>query len=218
MAISTSLSYVYGEYLMSPHITNATTRVNKNSFGRLINSYYGKHSLFKKTLPCVYNSGLLDFNEKSKDIAVSLDSLIYDKDLYHTKEKEELEEAVEGFVEDYNSLITSFSQTENQEFSQKTTMLDGITFMHNEELSAIGIVINDDQTLTVDPDVLKVAEVQKLESIFCGKDSYAGLIKERVDLLGKEALSLVAPTPKFYGENGTVNYSVFSGVLFSAYC
>ncbi len=218
MSFCNSLSYVYGAYLMSPHLSTAENSINKNSFGRLINSYYGKHSLFKKTLPCVYNSGLLTFNEETKDIIVSLDSLMNSKELYHTEEKEELEEALTAFVEDYNTLIQAFSDAENEEFAEKTGALDGISLLHSEALESVGIIRKEDQTLSLDQIEFQLADSERLQELFFGENSFAAAIKERAAQLGKEALSLIAPTPKFYEGNGIINYTIFSGVLFSTYC
>ncbi|MDO5521323.1 MAG: hypothetical protein Q4G58_12595 [bacterium] len=218
MAYNNSLSYVYGSYLMSPHINKTTNHVNKNSFGRLINSYYGKHSLFKKTLPCSYSSELLTFNEKTKDIMTSLDTLNDQQGLYTEENREELGKTLSSFVEDYNSLVEALGECGKDELKEKSCMLEGVSELHKEDLISMGIQINEDQTLSIDTDQINAADLSVMKKLFSGPNSYGTTIMERASQLGKEALSLVSSTPKFYQSSGSINYSVNSGVLFSTYC
>ncbi|MDO5291894.1 MAG: hypothetical protein Q4F05_04000 [bacterium] len=218
MAYNNSLSYVYGSYLMSPRISRNTNNVNKNSFGRLINSYYGKHSLFKKTLPCTYSSELLTLNEKTKDIATSLHVLQEKQELYSEEKREELGETLFSFVQEYNSLVEALGECEKDELKEKSYMLEGVSEFYKDDLLSVGIQINEDQTLNIDTDQIDTTDLSVIERLFHGQNSYGMAVMERASQLGKESLSMVSSAPKFYQSTGNINYSVNTGVLFSTYC
>lgn len=215
MVIGNTLPYVYGAYLMTPHLSSPSNNVNKNSFGRLLNSYYGKHSLFKKTLTCTNTSELLEFNEEVKGLRTSLSSLIENEGLYKEGKEEVLKEALAKFVEEYNAVRESFQTFEQEELQNKGNSMDAVTKAYEQQLLAAGIVCKEDGTLTIGEDGLSVKEA---EEVFLGEQSFASRLNSKAGILGQEALAMLSPVPKFYGENGSINYTVNAGTLFSTYC
>ncbi len=218
MGVGISMSYVHGAYLMSPHMTRPSNQVNKNSFGRLINSYYGKHSLFKKTLACSNSSSLLELNEDTKALQASATKLKQEADLYKAENQKQLEGTIKEFVKEYNQVVKSFAEIESKELCQKGNIIRENVKTKKEALADIGIQCEEDGTLTIGESGLDCTDIEAIKEVLQGERGFASYVGKKAETIGKEALSLLAPAPKFYGGSGSIQYLIHSGTLFSTCC
>ncbi len=70
---------------------------------------------------------------------------------------------------------------------RQTNNLIKYTSANESKLKEVGITINDDNTLSLDKDILKGSNIDDLTSLFKGSGSYASTISSRVSTLEKMA-------------------------------
>ncbi len=184
--------------------------IRKGSYERLINNYYGKNSLFKRALPFANNCHLLEINEATKDVELTLSNFLYDTEI-------DMESNTEDLVESYNKLLKSFDTLDNGVFSNRRNWLNSLTNTYSTELQRAGLMISEDGTL-----IKKSKEDQGLEaretlqSLFQREDSYGKHLLVRTVNIGYEALSSLSKSPKLYNSNGSHIYSIATGNLYNA--
>lgn len=107
--------------------------------------------------------------------------------------RDNIDNAVKGFVSTYNTFLSNISKVGNSIEGTFKTALNTITDEYKDKLSAVGITVGDDGRLTIDEDKFKAADVSKLKELF-GKDSkmLEGINTYSVDCAGivSKALSM----------------------------
>ena len=90
---------------------------------------------------------------------------------------------LQSFVDSYNEIIESSVDSDNNRILRNTLSMTNITKANSNLLSDIGITVNDDNTLSLDTDALKEANINDLKSLFLGSGSYADQIDSRASEL-----------------------------------
>ena len=185
--------------------------VRKGSYERLINQYYGKNILFKRTLPYAGNYQLLELNEKTKDVELSLSNLLKDPGTDN-------EGYTEDLVESYNKLIESFDSLENKEFATKKNWLTSLADTYSAELQKAGFLISEDGSLIRKNEEQSLEIEAAFQNLFHKQNSFGKHLLDRTLQISKEALSSLGHSPKLYSASGSFIYSVDTGTLFNDCC
>lgn len=81
--------------------------------------------------------------------------------------------AVKNFVNDYNDLLDSAGKATNSSTQRALRSMMNLSSSYSSQLEKIGITINKDNTLSIDEDVFRKADMKTVKSVFNGSNSYA---------------------------------------------
>lgn len=112
--------------------------------------------------------------------------------------------AVNTFVSDYNSAVEAGSKSSNKNVSRNTEYMTNLTGIYKNSLSDVGITIGKDNTLSVDENKLKSANIDTLKKVFNGKSSFAAHTGSRAASISSSAARAVS-TASTYGSTGRYN-------------
>lgn len=112
--------------------------------------------------------------------------------------------AVKSFAADYNSAVEAGSASSNKNVSRNTQYMTDLTGIYKSSLSEVGITIGKDNTLSVDEDKLKSANIDTLKKVFNGKSSFAAHTASRSASISSSAARAVS-TASTYGSTGRYN-------------
>lgn len=123
--------------------------------------------------------------------------------------------AVNNFVKDYNSVISSTKDSNTKTIATRSAGLINATSSYENQLGKIGITINDDFTLSLNEDTFKEAEMSDVKSLFSGAGSYAYKASAQSSLINfaADTESSRANTYNYRGAYNTYN----SGNIFNSY-
>lgn len=120
--------------------------------------------------------------------------------------------AVKKFVDNYNDVIENTDKTINSGVSNNRKSMIMNTASNESLLSGMGITVNSDNTLEINEEEFKKADMSKVESMFSGRNSYGYQVSLRASLIdyyaGREA--------ETYNKNGSYN-SYNSGTNFNSW-
>jgi hypothetical protein len=85
--------------------------------------------------------------------------------------------SIEAFVSTYNNAIESGKNTEDHDTQRYLKQLKNLTKNHADELEEIGISIENDGTLTIDDELLSMADNDKLENLFSPDQEYTRRVR-----------------------------------------
>lgn len=217
--------------------------IKNGSYGKLMKAYYGKNSSSvsslvnsktnstsseeTKSLAKVQSS--TDDLKESADalLATGKDSLFNKKEITKTAEDgtkttttgydtDAIYKAVSTFVTNYNSVLDSMDDINSTSILGKATSMVTATAANSKLLSAVGITINKDNSLSIDKDTFAKADMSTVKSLFNGNGSYAYRVSAQASLINFAADNEAAKA-NTYGSNGTYNKTNSSGNLFNSF-
>lgn len=118
--------------------------------------------------------------------------------------------AVSDFTKKYNSLLTSMGKADSDTVKDQ---IDGVTMLvgdYESALKEVGITTGKDDTLSVDKDTFKKADMDEVKKLFNGNASFAYLVSKRAAYVGAEA-NREANVMKNYDSNGNYDNSLGTG-------
>lgn len=108
-----------------------------------------------------------------------------------TYDTDKIYKAVNQFVKDYNELIETTSKSNVSGVKNNVRSMNATTNGNKTLLDEIGITIKADNTLSLDEDTFKKADMSKVEALFKGNTSYGYQVGLRTSLIdyyaGREA-------------------------------
>lgn len=113
--------------------------------------------------------------------------------------------AVKGFVSDYNSAVEAANESSDTNVMRNTQYMTRMTSFYGKTLEDVGITIGKGNTLSVDTDKLKSADIDTLKRVFNGKNSFAGLTASRAQTMSQTAVRAAASTASTYNRTGAYN-------------
>lgn len=201
---SNNTSFLFGSTSSSPSAGNFLgidlaeySSITKGSYRKLLKAYYAKYGTDKKT----------EKAEKTTDTATTKNTLKTSaNDLYKaaetlttkgkksvfnkvevtdketgvtTKEydKDKIYKAVKGFVDSYNTFIQKAGDSKDNAVLRQTLRMVQSNAKNSSLLGDIGIKIKADNTLELDEEAFKEADMTTVQSLFSGSDSWAGKIQ-----------------------------------------
>ncbi len=119
--------------------------------------------------------------------------------------------AVSSFVKDYNNIISSSSGLSDVTTDARVSYMSRITSSYKNELSSIGITVNDNGKLSLDKDKMSDVGMESVKNMFSGKSGYAYQISSAASLLESSATKAASNTST-YSSLGSLN-SDYSSIL-----
>lgn len=153
---------------------------------------------------------------RKKDITTTdengVESTKYDYDV------DAIYSAVNDFVKDYNSVIkaTGSSDVTDSSIANRVSHLQNTTKINEKALAEIGITINKDNTLSIDKDTFKGADMAKVQNLFNGTGSYAYSVSASASMINFSADQAMTKANTYTG-TGTYGDTYNIGNLFSSY-
>ena len=95
--------------------------------------------------------------------------------------KKKLFEQIDEFAGDYNSLYKSLDQAGGTTNTMFQKQLKALFTTNQKNLAEIGITMDAKGTLSIDSKTLEAADVDKLQKIFCDKDSFAARVSDKCE-------------------------------------
>lgn len=129
-------------------------------------------------------------------------------------DRDAIEKAVNSFVTDYNSAVKAGRNSANSNVQRNTAYMTQQTGIYARSLSEVGISIEKDNTLSVDSDKLKSANIDTLKRVFNGPTSFASQTASRSGSISQSAARASSPASTY---NRTGNYNNFYNNYYSAY-
>ena len=125
--------------------------------------------------------------------------------------------SVSSFVKDYNSLIGSVADSNQNTVLSSTASMVGNTKANEVLLNSVGINVNSDNTLSINEDEFKAAEGSTVKSLFNGIGSYAyGVASDASQIHNQSVSQLAQLAGTSYSSTGNYNYN-YTGSLFSSF-
>lgn len=183
--------------------------IKSGSYKKLLSAYYALDSDSQKA--STTNTKLTEKldSESWKEVASDISSLKSSAGtLIETEITEEnrsdIEKEISTFVKSYNEVLDSSSDVSSSSLSKKTEWMTRITGNYSDALEKIGITVKEDDTLSLDSEVLSKASLKDIESVFSDSYSYAGQVNSAVNLMAQVASnSGSSNTASLYTSSGT---------------
>ena len=124
---------------------------------------------------------------------------------------DKLTSKVKSFVEGYNSVIEGGGDSDNSTVLRNTLNMTNTTDRYSKQLSSIGISINADNTLSVDEEKLKVADMNTVKSLFSPTSSFSRQLDTMATNIASQAASDV------FSQGGYTSNGAYKQTLESIY-
>ena len=122
--------------------------------------------------------------------------------------------AVKGFVSDYNSAVEAANESSDANVMRNAQYMTRMTSFYGKSLENVGITIGKDNTLSLDMDKLKSADIDTLKKVFNGKNTFAGLTASRAQTMSQTAVRAASmATASTYNRTGS--YNMFNNTVSS---
>lgn len=120
--------------------------------------------------------------------------------------------AVSDFTTDYNNLINKTEDSNTASIQRRTATLVNATKSNEKLLSNIGITINEDNTLSIDEETFKKADMNTVKTLFNGTNSYAYNVSAQASMIDYSASTESAKANTYTGF-GTYSNSYSTGSI-----
>jgi len=207
--------------------------IKNGSYYQLTKSYYAKNSAEsssdnssnKVSTSSAVQSDADSLKESAdKLFANGSDSLFAKKDVTTKKEDgttttaygydtDAIYKAVKSFADDYNEVLSSGSNSSNNNVLRQTLNMKNSTSVYKNLLNQVGITIGSDNKLSIDEETFKSSDMSTVKSIFNGTNSLSyttSLKASQISYYADKAAST-------YDFSGTLNNSYHSGSMYDSY-
>lgn len=214
--------------------------IKNGSYAKLMKAYYSENSndsvksIVNSTVSKTEKTALTKVQTATDELKEAADTLLENgsksvfakKDITTTDENgvetttngydvASIYNAVNDFVNSYNSVINAANDSGNETVVNKATSLATSTYANINLLNKIGITMNDDSTLSIDKDTFTNADMGTVKSLFNGNGSYGYRASAQASLINYAA-EREASRNSTYTVSGTLNNSYSSGTLFDS--
>ena len=171
---------------------------------------------------------LIQSETAANDLVEQANALLNDKSLFEKKDitttnedgttvtttdydMEAITKGVDAFVSAYNKLVGSFGDSDSVKVLTKAMSLVDTTENFETPLKEIGITINKDNTLSIDKDVFKKADVSTIKNLFQGTGSYGATVEKKAELVAFTAKMELSNHPNTYNSTGNGDFNFSTG-------
>ena len=185
--------------------------IKSGSYGKLMSAYFSKiessdtkkssDSTSKKTTDLTPENATLTAMNDARSLSDSVDgneTTSYDTDAIYS--------AVKDFVNDYNDMVSSGSNSSTSGVKTNTASMTGRTQANKSSLSAIGISVKSDGSLSLDEDAFKKSDMSKVQTLFGKTGGYASMVKvdaQAIDYYAQSAIS----SGSLYSSSGSYTFN-----------
>lgn len=196
--------------------------IKNGSYGKLMRAYFSTNAgeevtnLAKSSLTTTDTDtkSIAKVQEAATDLKKATSTLTADgEDSIYTKTMEDIYSAVKSYISDYNATLDAGEDTDSSMISARVETLTKNTAMYEKDLSAIGITINKDNSLSIDKETFLKASVSDVQSVFQGKGSLGQINSAQADLI-KMAADYEAARSGTYTYAATFSSTGLSGNIF----
>jgi len=185
--LSTLFSSISTSEQGSSNILADYASIKNGSYGKLVKAYYSKKSEETSKSDGDVKSTDETVSKNATSLKLAADALTDDKSLF-TKSKvtkdengnetkdydwDSITSKVQSFVDAYNDTVKQAANSDSTGVLRATLNMTKSTGANSGMLSSAGISVNSDNTLSLDKDKLKSAQVTDLKSLFQGVGSFA---------------------------------------------
>ena len=124
-------------------------------------------------------------------------------------------EGIKSFAGDYNTVLNTASKSNADSIKRAASGMVSTTKANSNLLKSVGITINSNNTISVDEEKLKKADVSTLKSIFNTSGSYGYAIATKASQMNAGAKFEAAKT-NTYTSKGSYSSSVSTGDLYDS--
>lgn len=194
--------------------------IKNGSYGKLMKAYYAKDTDTKKT-GSKTDKESKDKATEFKQVASAADSLNKAADklikkgtdsVFNDNDTDKIYKAVKDFADSYNSFIKKAKDSSDDGIARQADNLANQMTIYHSSLKAIGITINDNDSLTIDEDAFKKADMSKVKSMFNSNQSMAYQVSAKAAMIGTSANS-AANNASGYNNSGSYAPSYSSGSI-----
>lgn len=209
--------------------------IKNGSYYQLLKAYYAKKNTSESsssknsgdsasTLAAVQTDSDSLKNSADKLIKTGTDSLFNKKNITtknsdgttsttYGYDMEAIYKGVKSFVDDYNSMLDSGSNSSNKNVLSQTLNMTTTTKAYSSLLSAVGITVDSNNKLSIDKDAFKAANISSIKSLFNGNSSYSYTISAKASQINYYACTANST----YDITGKLTSSSPSGFRYSSY-
>ena len=211
----------------SSSIVSDYASIKNGTYSKLLKSYYEKNPVSRdssgrvsttniniNTATAKETKALTSAKEDALDLKDSLKKLSQ-KSTYE-KDTEEVMKNVKAFIEDYNSVIKGAEDINNTSVLRSTLWMTNTTAKNTSLLEDIGISINADNTLSLNEDKFKEADMTDVKSLFMGENGYGASVSSRASSVAIYAAQAAAQAQTTYTLTGNYDYSLSAGSMFDS--
>lgn len=117
--------------------------------------------------------------------------------------KDALYKAFNSFVKDYNDLINNTAKSKNSNVVNQANALKSIVNNNSSTFSRLGVTINSDDTLTLDEEKFKDADMSNVKKLYSGAYSPAEKMTDKVNSIYRYATQGETLNKKTYDNGGS---------------
>ena len=138
--------------------------IKNGTYHKLMKAYYAEEETSSSTLSEEDEKSYTVAKNAAKDLAKSTASLMSAD--YTEDNREELLKSFKSWVEDYNSVVESSDDIDSTSALRQVLWMTQSTSANQNLLSKIGITVNSDNTLSIDEDEFKNADLNTMKTLF----------------------------------------------------
>lgn len=205
--------------------------IKNGSYGKLLKAYYKKQDE-EKTVESESEKKQLALLKSNADglknsVLDLMDEDLFEKKAIKTKDEktgevtekkdydwDAITKAVKAFADNYNSVMKEAGDSDDKSVLRNATWLLEGTEANSKLLGNVGITIGTDNTLKVDEEALKKADISTLKLLFQGVNSYADKVVRKADQIGKAALQGTGMSGSAYTNKADYENLLSSGTLY----
>ncbi len=228
---SSSSSVSSGSTILSQYAS-----IKNGSYKKLLTAYYEKYgtdssssdsSTTTKQLAIAKNDAS-DLAESAEALYSSGTDSVFNKKAVTTTDEttgstttsyeydiDSIYDAVKQFVDDYNSVLDSSEDVDNTSILTAAANMTTATSANATMLGQIGITIGSDNTLSIDEETFKSADINDIKSLFSGTGTYAYLIATKASTIQYAANSAISSASSTYSSTGDYS-SLDTGSLYDS--
>ena len=201
--------------------------IKNGTYSKLLKTYYAKNPVSRDSNGKISTSVSTSASASAKDakaLTAAKDNALDLKDSLkklsqkstYEKDTEEVMKSVKAFVEKYNSVIKGAEDINNTSVLRSTLWMTNTTAKNTSLLEDIGIKINSDNTLSLNEDKFKEADMTNVKSLFMGEAGYGASVSSRASSVAIYAAQAAAQANTTYTLTGSYDYSLSVGSMFDS--
>ncbi len=212
---SSSSSTSSGSSILSDYAS-----IKNGTYGKLLKAYYAKNPVkntsedSKTTSTTTEEKALTSAKENALDLKDSVNAL--SKNSLYEKSVDEISKSVKAFVEKYNDVVEGTDDIDNVSVLRSTLWMTNTTAKNESLLEDIGITINADNTLSLDEEAFKKADMTNVKSLFQGQNGYGDSVSAKASSIAIYAAQAAAQASTTYTLTGNYDYSLSAGTMFDS--
>ncbi|MDD3205767.1 MAG: hypothetical protein PHS74_08555 [Lachnospiraceae bacterium] len=232
-SLSTSSSSNSANSLSSINLANYAS-IKNGSYYQLTKAYYAKNSAESNSSSSNSDStatttSIQSASDSLKDSADKLiktgsDSLFNKKNITTKKEdgtsstsydydRDAIYKAVNSYIEDYNSTVKAGAKSSSSNILRQTLNMTNNTKVYKSALSSVGITVGSDNTLSIDKDTFKNADMSTIKTLFNGNNSLAYTTSAKASQINYAA----STANGIYDITGGLSSPYSSGSIYNSY-